>query len=169
MAQEILIQKGLPMWAKGVVAVAATGLVVFAVYEVSKAFKNAANKKDNKKTVNDATKELDDLLKGGMKLSNPLSTYDSTTEFQQVKNILSVVKNQADWLQLIKSFGVRSISDCGSFGYAHTNYDLPTLLKDQMDSHALLVFEKIGNKSYNGFLLSYDILAEQLKNLGITL
>ena len=117
MSQEILIQKGLPMWAKGVIAVAAVGLVGFVTYEIYKAIKSAADKKDSKTTVNDATAELDSLLKNGMKLSNPLSTYDSasnaiqqafdgcevaTTEFQQVKNILSVVKNQADWLQLFR-------------------------------------------------------------------
>jgi hypothetical protein len=183
MAQEILIQKGLPMWAKGVIAVAAVGLVGFITYEVYKAIKNAVDKKDNKQTVNDASNELTDLLKSGMKLSNPLSTYDSTansiqvalngcetsnTEYSVVRNILKVVNNRADWLQLIKSFGVRDVENCGYFT-GKTKYDLPTLLKDQLDSHALLFSEKIGSKTYNGWLLSLDVLTDELQKLGINL
>jgi len=174
----------MPKWAKGIVGVAAVVLTAFVIREVYKAIKKSAVDKSSKEVVNDASGELDALLKSGMKLSNASSVYSSTantiekmldgcetstTEMKVVKNIIAIVKNKADWLQLVKVFGTRSISDCGTWGQAHTTYDLPTILKDQLDSYQIFIFEKVGSSTYNGAKNTIDVLQSELKKLGITL
>lgn len=147
--------KDLPMWAKGVIAVVVIGGVVFVgakIYGLLKRTDDEKQGKAEKETTNEAEKELQDELDKGVSLSHPQSVYSSTAnlikneldgldsewaEQSVVKEVLLVAKNQADWLALVKAFGVREI-DNAFWGTGSTPYSLPTLLKEQLGQYNVL-------------------------------
>jgi len=139
---------GLPSYAKGIIAIAGTGVVIFAGWKIYKTIQKKGGIKGEKGAVKEADKELQTLIKDGEKLSFPKTNYESTantiknlldgcetaqTEAEVVKNIQLVVKKPVDWYYLIKIFGVRTIDNCGVLT-GDTDYDLVSLLKDQLDS-----------------------------------
>lgn len=171
--------KQLPTWAKGLVALAIVGGVGYIGYKVYKAIKDREGKKDSKETVTDAKKELAALK--NETLSKPESNYASAvntivkllngcetfgSEVQAIQEIIKVVKKKKDWLYLIDKFGVKDIDDCG---WGKTTYDLPTLLKDQLDTSGVYTINVDGYKKSGYAINSVDILEEYLKTKGITL
>ena len=150
----------LPSWAKGVISVAGAAVTLFVLYKGYKWFEKREAEKNTKAVSNDAKIELNNLLRSGVKLSYPESTYQSTvnliarlldgceltgSEVQVVEQIIKVVKNKADWAKLVSDFGSRDIADCG---FGKTNYDLITLLNDQLDT--VIVAGTVNGKTYIG-------------------
>jgi hypothetical protein len=152
--------KSLPPWAKGVVAVAIIGGIAYVVYKVSKKSKQTEAEKDQKEVSQGATSVLNDLLKKGDKLSFPNANYAATcntikrllegcetlvSEKQAVEEVIKVVKKPIDWYKLVATFGTKDIDNCG-IGTGDTNYDLISLLKDQLGSP--LVGDLVNGKRY---------------------
>jgi hypothetical protein len=175
---------GLPTWAKGVIAIAVIGGVGFVAYKIYKTAKGLVGNKDEKKVTNENLTEFDKLQKQGQKLSKPLPAYqqlindivkklngceDIRTEGQVIEGIISVVKKPVDWYYLVSKFGNRDIEDCGTFGLGKTNYDLPTLLKDQLDTGGYMSINKDGFKRSGLYANSINLLNEYLKTIGITI
>ena len=173
-----------PSWAVGVVVVAGVlafiGGGIFVYTKIKKAVDKKKEEGEGKEVTNDAKSELRNLLNSGVRLSNPESVYSSTanliaekldgcevpnTEKAVAQEVLRVVKNRADWLKLVADFGVRDIDNCG-WGQGSTKYDLPTLLKDQLDSNA--VGMKFGTTTYMSGKIS-DALKTELSKKGITI
>jgi len=176
-----------PSWAVGVVVVAGVlafiGGGIFVYTKIKKAVDKKKEEGEGKEVTNDAKSELRNLLNSGVRLSNGESVYSSTanliaqkldgcetftTELEVINTILKVVKNRADWLKLVTDFGVRDIDNCG-WMTGSTKYDLPTLLKDQLDSKTILIYEKVGSGTYNGLYQTYTLLSTELSKKGITI
>jgi len=140
--------KDLPAWAKGIVAVVSIGAVVFVGAKIYGLLKKTDDEKQEdieNDTTKQVNKELEQEIKNGTPLSHPDSVYKTAASLIQnelngcefllayeesvAKEVLRVVQNQADWLALIKAFGVRKIENCG---WGSTMYSLPTLLKEQL-------------------------------------
>jgi hypothetical protein len=175
------IFKGLPKWSQGLIAVAVVGGVAFVGYKIYKQFQSAKDSKDSNKVTNDANQELNNLVKGGQKLSFPLANYSSAantiqklldgcdsfgSEVAVVYEVIKVVKKPIDWYQLIKAFGTREVADCG---WGKTKYDLTSLLKDQLDTAGAYTISKPDFKKSGWAVNSIDILEDYLKTKGITI
>jgi hypothetical protein len=164
--------KELPTWAKGVIAVVgvvAVGGVGFAIY---KAFKKFGERKDEREVENATQSVLNQLESQG--ITPTLNDADALTLARYIETALTdcetvatekgviarvseAVKNQADWQKLVQTFGVRKISDCMS--WTDTEYDLKSLLLDQLDS-----FDTYGfGRRYS------EILVENLKAKGVNI
>lgn len=173
--------KDLPPWAKGVAVVATIAGVALLSLQIWKAIKKVKDSKDSKAVSNSAGNTLNDLIRRGEKLSFPQSNYLSAantveklldgcervgSEIQVVETISRVVKKPIDWYYLVKVFGNRDIADCGTFGAAKTNYDLVTLVNDQLDT--TIMGDSVNGKTY----WNVDTLVplqEHLSKIGITL
>ncbi len=164
----------LPTWAKGTVAVIALGSLVLLGIAIRNAIKTAkegsGDRKDDKeveRATNDALNTLQnqginptlndaDAISLARTIETGLAGCElSGTELSIIDQIKSKVNNQADWFKLQQVFGVRSIDNCG-WGTGETNYDLKTLLLEQLDG-----FTWTGTK-YS------TILVEELMKKGVT-
>lgn len=172
----------LPKISKTVIVVAVTVLVLFIFFVVYKKIKKVSENKNSVEVVKKVDDEISLELKKGNKISFPESVFLSTanlieknldgcerftTEIDTIKKIISTVKKQIDWLFLQKSFGVRKISDCGTFGTIKNPYDLATLLKEQLDSAGYFSFEIDGNKISGSTSNSYSILSDYFKKINV--
>ena len=164
--------KELPTWAKGVIAVVgvvAVGGVGFAIY---KAFKKFGERKDEREVESATQTVLNQLQNQGVTptLNDAdavtLARYIETaltdcetvaTEDGVINRVVNAVNNQADWVKLVQTFGVRKISDCMS--WTDTEYDLKSLLLDQLDSFTMFGL----GKRYS------EVLVEKLQAKGITI
>jgi hypothetical protein len=170
----------LPPWARGVISLVGTAGLVWGGYELFQwNEKRIAAKTSN--AVSDASKDMvKDLAKTGQKLSFPEANYLSTvnlivkllsgcettaTEAQVVDEIAKVVKNKIDWYHLVSVFGNKDIEDCVAF--SKTNYDLTTLVKEQLD-YIPTGLNVIGVRRW-GNDTTGEILAQYLSKFGITL
>lgn len=175
---------GLPSWAKGVISIAVVGAAVFIGYKLYKKAKDLAANKDEKKVTNENLTEFDKLQKQGQKLSKPIPAYqqlindivkklngceDIRSEGQVIEGIVAVVKKPVDWYYLVSKFGNKDIEDCGTFGLAKTNYDLPTLLKDQLDTGGYMYINKDGFKRSGFYANSINLLNEYFKTIGVVI
>ena len=178
---------GVPKWANGIVIVGSVFLFGTIAFFIYKKYKKGQEEKDSKQTVKAVDDELTTIKKqGGSNAvpSAPQSTYESTanfikvsldgcemggTELTVIEAICKLVKKPVDWLLLVKAFGVRSINDCAPWG--GTTYDLPTLLKDQLDTSVfgysmdINGYKKSGLRAAN----SITILTDYLTSKGITI
>ena len=179
---------GLPSWAKGAIAVAVVGAGAFVAYKLYKKAKDLTGNKDEKAVTNENLKEFDKLQKQGQKLSKPIPAYQQLindivvklngcetvyTELDVIKAIIKVVKKPVDWYYLVSKFGNKDIEDCGTFGASKTNYDLPTLLKDQLDTlvsyRSGVTFEVDGFKGKGIYKNSIDLLNEYFSKIGVVI
>lgn len=171
---------GLPQWAKGIIAVAVVGGVGFIIYKLYTKVKSEADKKDVKVVVNENLAEYEKLAKTE-KLSKPIPAYqqaindivtkltgceDFRTELQAIESIIKVVKKPIDWYYLVAKFGNKDIDDCG---WGKTNYDFPTLLKDQLDTSGVYSIDFDGWKKSGFATNSIDILKSYLSKVGVTI
>ena len=174
----------MPPWAKGIIAVAIVGVAGYVAIQVVKAIKSAKKTDDTKKaeeTVSEVNKELKEIEKQGGKLSFPESNYSSAcntivqllngaetfgTELQVIQEVMKVVKTKQDWLNLVYKFGVRKVQD---ILWGETSYDLPTLLKDQLDTAGLYAIDFQGYKKSGWATNTRDILEDYLKKVGVVL
>lgn len=142
---------GLPTWAKGVVAVVgvvAVGGIGFAIYRgVKKAIETAKEGKGDREIKSETKQELQQLENQGIQptlsdsqaislanfIFNKLDGAElSGSEKAVVEAILSQVQNQADWLKLQNTFGVRTI-DVELWGTGDRQQDLKDLLGSDLD------------------------------------
>lgn len=152
-------------------------VILWIVYrEVSKSIKLNKERKNPKVTVADAERDIQIEKDKGESLSSSASAYSasanaieklldgcetSESETSAISNVMQVVKRPIDWFNLVKVFGVREISQCGSFGQIKDSYDLPTLLKDQLDTVVI---------STSGIYAdSLVVLRNKLKEIGVTI
>jgi hypothetical protein len=160
------------------------GVGLFASYKTYKYFSDRAQEKDEKEASDSAKNDYDKLLKQGKILSKPQSSYisvanstekfldgcdSSSSEYEVIKNIIRVVKKPIDWAYLKSTFGVRKISDCGSFGASKTEYDLATLLNDQLDTFMAYDLDVDGYKDKGVAQESIDILKKYFSKIGVTI
>lgn len=160
-----------------------TGIVLL-VKEARSYIRRNQERKNPKKVVDESKDELKNLLASGETLSKPDSDYiavsntieklldgceSANSELDVVRNIITVVKKPVDWAKLKVEFGVREISQCGSFGQIKDSYDLPTLLKDQLDSSGIYTINIDGYKSTGFAFETLSILNDYFKSVGITI
>ena len=173
----------MPPWAKGVIGILIVTGVGVVAYKIYKALHKDEEKKKSKDAVISFSKDVDNYQKQGMRLSFPPSQYASAantianllsgcdtfgSEINAIREVIKVVKNKLDWAFLIKTFGVRSIDNCG-IGTGDTSYELTTLLKDQLDLPGPYIID-IGNYKDSGVATSsFQILEKYLATKGITL
>jgi hypothetical protein len=174
----------LPPWAKGLIAVALVGTAFYVVWQAKKlveGLKKTQGEKDSTSELNATQNELNQLQNQGEKLSFPLSNYSSsantianlldgcetfTSELAAIEEVIKVVKKPIDWLQLQKSFGTKTIDNCG-WMTGETPYALGSLLKEQLDSSGAYTLN-YPNYKKSGFVLnSRDILSGYLKSIGV--
>lgn len=177
----LTVWQSLPTWAKGTIAIVGTAGAVFIAYKGYRAYEKWQLDKDAKAVTNDAKNTFKDLERKGKKLSFPLSNYSSTSntiatllsgcetissELQVVEAIMRLVKNPIDWFYLVSEFGTKEIDDCV---YGKTNYDLITLLSDQLDTSIPVV----NARKYDGIIyVGVDTIVPlrvHLKKMGITI
>lgn len=173
---------GLPAWAKGVIAVAVVGGVIYAIYKAKDFITKLTEGKESQNVVDDAKNEVKELSKQ-YTLSKPKSAYSSCignivkllsgcessqSEQDVVENVIRVVKNPLDWAYLVAEFNKKTIPDCG---WGSTTYSLPELLKDQLDTFACYVTPRV----IDGYTLkgcrqnTIEFLTEYLATKNITI
>lgn len=173
------IFNGLPKWAQGIIAVATVAGIAFVGYKIYLSVNKIKTDKDSKAVSDDAKREADNLLKSGQKLSSPEASYSSviniivkllngcetfSSEIQVISEVAKVVKTPVDWYHLVAKFGKKDIEDCG---WGKTNYDLSTLLKDQLDTAGAYNIDINGYKKSGFAINSIDILDGYLKSKGV--
>lgn len=178
------IFKGLPKWAQGVIAVGLLGGAAYVLYKIYSKTKDITGKKDVKTVENENLSEFNKLTKQGQKLSKPIPAYQqlindivtrlngcetNATELEVVAAIIRVVKKPIDWYYLVAKFGNKDIEDCGSFGLSKTNYDLPTLLKDQLDTNVNGYAFKVDGFQGKGFVDTIDLLRQYFSKIGVVI
>lgn len=191
----------LPRWANGLIVVGSLAIVGAIGWVLYTNYRDKKKSQESQVIVDQTTNELQQQLQSGQKPSFPPSTYSSTasliaqlldgcetinTELEVVNAVVRCVNNRTDWLSLVKAFGTRNISDCGSFGASKTNYALPVLLNEQLDT--ALMFRNasyvagglfgIGSLdfNYNGVKKTFspnddtiEVLRYYLKQKGVTI
>jgi Tfp pilus assembly major pilin PilA len=169
------------------VLVASIGVVGYILYSLYKKSKKKDEEKTSTQTVNAIQSEIQQIQSQGganAQLSWPQSRYVtasntiqqlldgcemSQSELKAVEEVATVVKKPIDWLNLVKTFGVRQVDNCG-IGTGDTTYDLPTLLKDQLDSIiAVYSIDINGYKKTGGGILSGTILRNYLASKGVNI
>lgn len=133
---------------KGIIVLGTLAGVGFLGYKGYKMIIKNIDKADENDVLNDVKREQQQLINKGMRLTYPPSVYESSAGFIFNKldgcetpmseadvyvEVLRVVKNQLDWTELVKAFGVRTVDDCG-LGTGETEYSLATLIKEQLDT-----------------------------------
>lgn len=142
--------KELPPWAKGIIFIGALGAIyIFSSQTVAQIKKQAAEKEANK-SVEDASAELKLLIKSGINPTFSKSQADSWSDqivkqflgadlFLQsgslVKRLFLNLKNDADFLLLKTSFGIRTYKDA-LFGEVK-NVTLEAALQDELANGTL--------------------------------
>lgn len=163
--------KDLPPLVRGIIILVILAVIIFVLWKIYQYFKEKAENKPNTIVVSDAQKEI---AKSTVPPSFSDADYQGTanaiaklldgcetdeSEAQVVEEVKKSVKSAVDWYKLVVAFGTRDIADCGSFGISSTNYDLVSLLKDQLDTTQ--VFQS------GTFQESKDILSKYLQTIGI--
>jgi len=158
--------------------------IFFLVKWIRSEIRKRKDRKTSQATVDASQSEYNALLNSGQSLSYPASNYISTansiqqlldgcesasSEMDVVEAIITVVRKPVDWAKLKVDFGVREIADCGSFGISKTQYDLPTLLKDQLDSSGFYNIN-INGFSKTGFAFeTINVLKDYFQIIGLTI
>lgn len=121
--------KGLPPWAKGVVGVGATAVVLIAIYKVYSGIKKAKSHANALQEADQASHDLSDVMKAGVSPTYPDSQYESWsnqlvaafsgcgTDVPAINNVFTQLQNEADLLKLISTYGIRTYDRCLSFAY----------------------------------------------------
>ena len=182
---------GLPLWAKGVIAVVVVGGISFLGYKLYRKLEDGTIIDTENKVLKEVDKEIKDKVKKGGEqavLSKPMSVYASTAnsiatklegcdttqnEVDVVKLVIDVVKKPIDWLQLQKSFGKRKIDNCGVLT-GETEYELAELLKDQLDGklpmpNVIKADNFLYNPQQQGIKTGYEVLKSYLNKIGVSI
>ena len=116
--------KELPPWAKGIVVVGGVAVIYFTAKSIVGSINEAKNRAIQLKEIDNANNELIALRKKGIVPTLPQSNYEALsnslidafngcgTDFAKVKSIFEQLKNQADALFFVKTFGLRKKQRC---------------------------------------------------------
>jgi hypothetical protein len=152
----------LPSWSRGIIGVVTIGAIAFVGYTIYSNIKKAKDIKNANVGGREAEKELIELAKKGIKPSYSPSQYtnwvqrlveaisDCGTDEASVYSVFQNMKNKADVLSLISSFGVQYYRPCGA---------------TQPISYAKYLFD---NKSFGGSLatfLQYDLSVSEMQKI----
>jgi hypothetical protein len=152
----------LPSWSKGVIGVITVGAIALVGYSIYSSIKKAKDIKNANVGGREAEKELIELAKKGIKPTYSPSQYtnwvqrlveaisDCGTDEKSVYSVFENMKNKADILSLIASFGVQFYRPCGA---------------TQPISYAKYLFD---NKSFGGSLstfLEYDLSVSEIQKI----
>jgi hypothetical protein len=152
----------LPSWSKGIIAVVSIGAIAFVGYTVYSTIKKAKDIKNANVGGKEAEKELKELAKKGIIPSYSPSQFitwvqklveaisDCGTDEKTVYSVFENMKNKADILSLVASFGVQFYRPCAS---------------TQPISYAKYLFD---NKSFGGSLstfLQYDLSVSEIAKI----
>jgi hypothetical protein len=152
----------LPTWSKGVIGVITVGAIALVGYTIYSDIKKAKDLKKANIGGKEAEKELKELAKKGINPSYSPSQYitwvqrlveamnDCGTNESSIYSVFQNMKNKADILSLVASFGVQFYRPCGATNpISYTKY----------------FFD---NKSFGGSLstfLQYDLTASEIENI----
>ena len=116
--------QGLPKWAQGVLAVAGLGLSTIIGWTIYNKVSAIATTKKARKEIGDIEDEIKELKKEGnivptiskaqlaiMAGQLEQAFQEAGTDEDQIKRIFGQIKNDADVLILIKTYGIRSIKN----------------------------------------------------------
>lgn len=118
--------KGLPPWARGVVFVGGFAVVVLVAMQIRKSIKSKQDIKDANKISDQASKEIAALTRKGQGPNYSASQYEAWslklaeamngcgTDEAAIYDVFGKLKNKADVLQLINSFGIRYYMPCAA-------------------------------------------------------
>lgn len=176
--------KDLPPLIRGIIILVILAVIIFIGWKIYQYFKKKKDQKGSRDAANASSDEYNKLSKNDS-LSFPQATYEGTantiqklldgcelpdSETQVISEIAKVVKKPIDWFYLNKVWGVRTIDNCGYFTDS-TDYDLTTLLKDQLDSDVSANAIKIDGVRVGGLLGDFkstnEFLSDYLKTIGI--
>ena len=137
--------KDLPSWAKGIVVIGGIAIAYFTSKQLIARIKKNVEKKDAQTSVDDAKAELNDLVKNGVKPTINKSQADAYAEkivkqfqgadlilgsYAVADSIFKQLKNNADFLLLKASFGIRTYPDA-FFGNVK-NVTLESAIQDEL-------------------------------------
>lgn len=138
--------KDLPGWSKGVIVIIILLVVVLIAWKVYKFVSDSQGASD-KEDVKDTQKDLNDLIKNGVKptLSQAqLSGYATSlkdsfdgcgTDNKVWENAFGAMKNKADVLALIATYGIRTYDGCNWEGdFTDKTSGLPGALNAELSS-----------------------------------
>ena len=130
--------KGLPGWAKGGLAIGGLVIVAFTAYTIYKNIQKKSGLRQANKLSEDASKEVVELGKQGINPSYGQSQYESFSlklvlamdgcgsDEDSIYNVFEAMKNKADVLKLISTFGIRFYQPCAAaspISYSKWLYD----------------------------------------------
>lgn len=179
-----------PQWANGLIVIGSIALVGAVGWFLYKKYKDKQDKKSSEAVVESTKSELEQLQNQGQKLNYPQSAFESCANFVEktfqgcdgmaffsspwgnetdaIFKIINVVKSKADWLNLVKTFGVRKIDNCGGIG--SEMYDLPTLINQQADESGGISVDLPNYKAgWKWYADSKEILQNYLRTIGVVL
>jgi|694.fasta_scaffold01037_25 hypothetical protein len=150
------VWSGLPTWAKGTIAVGGLAVIYFAGRGIWKRIIQNINKQKDLKVQYDAKAEERQLAQQGIKrtLSDSqlqamcqkiVEAFDGcgTTE-ESVYQVMKQMKNKADVLALISTYGIRKYDQCNwNEGFGDNEYTLPRAIESELDSSELSELNKI--------------------------
>jgi len=175
----------LPKWANGLIVVGSLAIVGLVGYYLYKKLNENKEKKDSQNGVNANDNELKDAIKNGTTLSFPQSNYVysanaifnlldgcelASSERNAILEVIKVTRNKADWMNLVKVFGTKKVDNCG-YLTGDTTYNLPELLKEQLDSITGYYYINEPNYKKSGVTAEplIQILRDYLRTIGVTL
>ena len=175
----------LPKWANGLIVVGSLAIVGLVGYYLYKKLNENKEKKDSQDGVNANDNELKDAIKNGTTLSFPQSNYVysanaifnllngcelASSERNAILEVIKVTRNKADWMNLVKVFGTKKVDNCG-YLTGDTTYNLPELLKEQLDSITGYYYINEPNYKKSGITAEplIQILRDYLRTIGVTL
>ncbi len=140
------VYSGLPTWAKGVVVVGGTAISAIILFTVYNNVKKTINRKKLNQIATDAGKDLQKLSQQGIRptiTQTQAQTYSATlvsafdecgTDEDAVYRVMSLLKNDADMLFLIKVYGLRQFKGCFSSYFSNEDLSLPAAISYEMSS-----------------------------------
>lgn len=145
----------LPSWAKGVVVVGGIAIVYFTAKQFINRIKDQAEKKKQRDSVITQKSELDNMLKTGARLTYAPSQY-KTWSNQIVENfrgcdvgnsnvvffgnVISKLRNDADFLALSTSFDIQTYKDCFSWFNADFSGNLSQAVSNEFTDKEIQMF-----------------------------
>jgi len=158
------VYQELPPWAKGVAVVGGMAILYVVGSTIYKRVQQVSNDAEEKVKLEKIQQEIDSQSSGGQKASYtdiqfsnfadeaqnaftncrlpivPCATYlgavCQSNSFREFYPIIKELKNDVDFLQLQKTFGVRTISKSWVCG-GDIRMNLPTLVKDQLNKYEI--------------------------------
>lgn len=160
--------KELPPWAKGVVVIGGAAIVGLVAISVMRKVRGAADLAKAKRQLRSASTDLKALEQTGLRGSFPKSQYDAwasqlatqfggcdasatfystslpfaSDSFILLAKIVKQMKNDADWLMLVTSYGVKTYDQCG-IGNGDFTGDLYAAIADELTTKETAELNKL--------------------------